>query len=250
MEYSEVLEDMIMRPWHAIIYGEEKERHQYLSALAQKYSFQMSEKRPVGIYIQDSGLEDSHNKDCETWRLSSFQRVYFEFLVAWNILDKLLKDLSSPALSPLEEEILESFHVSNIKSLEELKQELEKSKNMYKEEYYNYIKSGNIKENFQKEMQVEYIMLEYILRRLKDVLKQVSYFALFIDKQNDFGRLYTQVINTYIASRSTGYLVVNIGCNNGKDWKNYYALNGQIIENPHDYTDITMKEWVRKRENK
>ncbi len=47
MEYSEVLEDMIMRPWHAFIYGEEKERHKYLSALAQKYSFQMKEKRPV-----------------------------------------------------------------------------------------------------------------------------------------------------------------------------------------------------------
>lgn len=250
MDYSEVLEDMIMRPWHSFIYGEEKERHKYLSALTEKYSFQMLEKKPVGIYIQDNGLEDNYNKSCEIWKVHAFERTYFEFLVVWHILDKLLKDLSSHELVPLEEEILKSFRAFNIKYLEELKQELEKSKNIYKEEYYNYIKNGNTKENFQEQMKISFVMLKSILPKLKDALKQVSYFVLFIDKNREYGNMYTQVINSFIASRSTGYLVVNVGCNNIKDWKNYYALNGEIIENPHDYTDITMGEWIRKRKNK
>lgn len=247
MEYDTLLEEMIMRKWHKFIYGEEQQRNKYLKSLTEKYSFQTQEKQPVGIYIQEPSLEDCRNKECELWRVKAFQREYFGFLVAQNIMDKLLSNLSNKELLTLKEGILESFRAKKIESLQSLKLELEKSKNIYKEEYYNYIKSGNIREDFQNEMQIEFIDLNRVLQRLKEIMEYVSYFAVFIDKNSDYGVIYTQVINTFISLRSTGYLVMNIGCKNYNDWKCFYDATGDIIQSDHDFSNITMNKWIRER---
>ncbi len=102
-------------------------------------------------------------------------------------MDKLLNSLSNKELSPLKEGILESFRARKIGSLQTLKLELEKSKNIYKEEYYNYIRSGNINENFQDKIQIEFIDANRVLQRLKEMMEYVSYFAVFIDKNSEYG---------------------------------------------------------------
>lgn len=253
MEYHNNLKEILMRSNHKFIYGESEEREKYLKALAGEYCFQSEEIKPVGIYIKDSGLEPCHNKNCDIVATTAFNNRYFEILVAYEIINKLIEELPPNELEQKETEILSFFNMmvsrNKFKTLEELKQELLKTKEIYLEEYSNYIKTSE-DPNILNRLRIMMIMLDCMIRRLKSIVPTIKRINLFIDKDSDYSEAYTRVINFYINARSNSDLSINVGCNNWKDWPSYLDINGNFIQMPHDYQDIDMQDFALKREKK
>lgn len=252
MEYSNNLKEILMRSNHKFIYGESEEREKYLEALAKEYSFQSTVVKPVGIYIKDSGLEECHNKKCDVITISVFNSRYFEMVVAYEIINKLRNELPPKELEQKETEILRFFNMmvskNKFKSLEEVSQELLKTKEIYMEEYYHYIKSG-VNPNIMNRLRIMMIMLDSMIRTLKNIVPTIKRINLFIDKDSDYSTIYTRVINFYINARSNHDLSINVGCENFQDWVSFRDINGNIIQAMHDYQDVDMRDFalVRKK---
>lgn len=253
MEYSTNLKEVLMRSNHKFIYGESLEREKYLKALAKEFPFQSAEVKPVGIYIKDSGLEECHNKNCDYIAVSSFNSRYFEMVVAYEIINKLMNEMPPNELEKIGNELLSFFNINTMngkfKSLEELRQELLKTKEIYMEEYHHYIITGEA-HDFLNRLRIMMVMLDFMIIKLKFYIPTIKRINLFIDKDSDYSAIYTRVINFYINARSNCDLSINVGCENFQDWVSFRDINGNIIQAMHDYQDVDMRDFalVRKKE--
>lgn len=249
MEYSEYMNRRILEKRHAFIYGEMKERSAYLQYLA-KESFLEDGKMRIPIYTDFQGFKDTENKDCEKERLYSFQNSYFELYIISLMLDRLKAELKDEDRAKLESNLTQLFFEDSLISFDILSKELEIGMEAYKEFYDYYIKTGELKSNLFDQVKLDFVMLDLFLPDLKKIVPSLSDFILIVDKRADFSLIYTKVINTYVASRSNGYLNMKIGCENSEDWKNYSAINGELIEYVHDYNVFEMKDWQLTRTKK
>ena len=251
MEYNQVLEDIIMRPTHKFVYGSTEERSAYLKKLAAIYRFDSNDLAPVGVYIDDKGLEVCENKACDKDKIEFFNSRYFEINTMYHILDKLLKELPQDILRNITKDILRPFNYTaknSFSSLEELRDELLKVKQIYLKEYKHYIETGNLN-NFLDELRIFMVLIDLTLDDLKRVMLNLDYISLFIDKEHEYSTIYTQVINFYIGARSNGTLNINIGCNNPSEWPTLIDLNGNRVQYIHDFDIVHMKDFalVRKK---
>lgn len=253
MEYSNNLKEVLMRSNHKFIYGDALEREKYLKSLASEFSFQSEEVKPVSIYIKEPGLEACHNKACDIITVSSFNSRYFEMLVAYEIINKLMNELPPNELELKETEILSFFNMmvsrNKFKSLEEVRQELLKNKEIYIEEYSRYIITGK-DPKFLNDLRIMMVMLDFMIRRLKSIVPTIKRINLFIDKNGNYSEIYARVINFYINARSNSDLSINVGCDNYQDWPIYKDINGNFVQAMHDYQDVDMRDFalVRKKE--
>ncbi len=251
MEYNQVLEDIIMRPTHKFVYGSMEERSKYLKKLAAIYRFDSDELAPVGVYIDDKGLEACKNKACDKDKIEFFNSRYFEINTMYYILDKLIKELPKDILKNITKDILRPFNYTaknSFFSLEELRDELLKVKQIYLKEYKHYIETGNLN-NFLDELRIFMVLIDLTLDDLKRVMPNLAYISLFINKEYEYSTIYTQVINFYIGARSNGTLNINIGCNNPSEWPNLVDLNRNHIQYIHDFDIVHMKDFalIRKK---
>ena len=251
MKYNQVLEDIIMRPTHKFVYGSLEERSEYFKNLAAIYCFDNKEKAPVGVYIDDEGLETCRNKDCDKNKIEFFNSRYFEINTMYHILDKLIKELPKDILKKIAKDVLRPFNYTvknSFSSLEELRDELLKVKQIYLKEYKHYIETGNLN-NFLDELRIFMVLIDLTLDDLKRVMLNLDYISLFIDKEHEYSTIYTQVINFYIGARSNGTLNISIGCNNPSEWPTLIDLNGNRVQYIHDFDIVHMKDFalVRKK---
>lgn len=252
MKYNDVLKDIIMRPNHKFICGDRSDKNEYLKKLAQEFSFNNNLKSPVGVYINDTGLAKCTNASCDKVTLTSFNERYLEMVLAYEIIDKLTHELPQEAIEKVSLEILRHFNYGNkenkFSTLEELKQELLKTKNIYLEEYEHYIRTGQLND-FMNKLRIFMVLLEPMIRSMKNILPNLDCIHAFIDKNSKYSITYTQTINFYIGARSNGFLNINIGCDNFQDWETYYDINGNLIQAIHDFDYVDMREYklVRKR---
>ena len=252
MKYNQVLEDIIMRPTHKFVYGSLEERSEYFKNLAAIYCFDSKEKAPVGVYIDDEGLETCKNKDCDKNKIEFFNSRYFEINTMYHILDKLIKELPKDILKKIVKDVLRPFNYTvknTFSSLEELRDELLKVKKIYLKEYKHYIETGKLND-FIDELRVFMILIDLTLDNLKRVIPNLSYMSLLIKKEHDYSSIYTQVINFYIGARSNGTLNINIGCSNPSEWPTLIDLNGNCIQYIHDYDAVNMNDFILKRNSK
>ncbi|MGN1379804.1 MAG: hypothetical protein ACI4XR_05415 [Bacilli bacterium] len=244
-----LIEDIVMRPNHKFIYCEQTLRSKYLKYLTNKYSYTKDIVRPEAVYIQDNGLKTCQNEKCDVSVLSSFNSRYFEFTLIYAIIDKLCKELSEEDLLKVTPEILRPINCNSsyiFKSLDELKIELLKTKKIYQNEYDYYISTGQMND-FINDLKIFMIIVDIVIQKIKCVLPNIDNFQIFIDKICDYSFIYTEVINFYIGARSNSYLNINIGCNNIKDWKTSYDINGNIIQSIHDYDYVDLNKLMRKK---
>lgn len=249
MEYNQVLEDIIMRPTHKFVYGSEEERSKYLKKLAAIYCFNSKEKAPVGVYIDDEVLEICKNKDCDKNKIEFFNSRYFEINTMYHILDKLIKELPEDILKNIAKDILIPFNDTarnSFSSLEELRDELLKVKQIYLKEYKRYIETGKLN-YFIDELRVFMIFIDLTLDNLKRVMPNLDYISLLINKGHEYSTIYTQVINFYIGARSNGTLNINIGCNNSSEWPTLIDLNGNYVQCIHDFDIVQMEDYILER---
>jgi hypothetical protein len=244
MIYQEYLKEEIMGSRHAFIYGEKNERKACFESLAKEYSFDSLVKRPVGIYINDTGLADCNNLDCDAYIINIINSNYFEILVSLEIIDKLIKEVKSK--EEVEDSILKFFNLfamqNKLKSLTSLRDELLNTKMTFISEYNKYITTGEYKD-FQSKLNIFSIKLDLLIVRLKRYLPTLERINLLIDKEGDYSLIYTQVINFYLSARSNADLSIKVGCDGINDWSTYHDINGTFVQAMHDYDTIDMDEY-------
>lgn len=251
MEYNQILESIIMRPTHKFIYGSKENRSAYFKQLDETYKFSSDACLPVGVYINNSGLEICRNKLCDKEKIEFFNSRYFEINVMYHIIDKLIKELFDSSLQRLQEDILRPFNYCTkprFTTLEELRCELLKIRKIYTEEYNHYLKTG-ITTNFIDNLRIFIILIEQVLRNLKSLIPTIDYISLYLDKSDNYSLIYMQIINFYIGARSNGILNINVGCDSPGDWPTLIDINGNIIQNTHDFESIDMEKYalIRKK---
>lgn len=244
MEYNEFLQGMILENRHVFIYGNKDNRSQYLQDMA-RGKFVDYHGKKIPIYTTYNGFNDVFNENCEKFKLNIFQKNYFEIY----IVSLIIKKLKNEELNLLEQNISYLFHKKEINNLDILEEELEISLKNYQKIYDYYGRTGQINENLYEQIKIKYAILDRVLPRIKEVITNISDFVLIIDKISEFSKIYTQVINTYINARSNKYLNIKVGCENNKDWDNYYTINGNHINYMHDYNTVFMEDYslVRKK---
>lgn len=241
-QYSKHLKWKILESRHAFIIGEEKERIQYLKELT-SCSYLEEKRKTIPIYTDFKGFLEVENKDCERWRLDSFQNNYFTLYITSLMFERLKIELKEEELLILEANLKRLFHEKSITDFDTLKKELVISMKSYKELYEYYEKNGKPNPSIMADVKLLYVIFDILLPNIKMLIPSFSEFIVIINKISVFSKCYTSVINTYISSRSNGYLNIKVGCENHNDWENYYTVNDDIIQYIHDYDVVEMNEW-------
>ena len=128
-QYSKHLKWKILESRHAFIIGEE--RIQYLKELT-SCSYLEEERKTIPIYTDFKGFLEVENKDCERWRLDSFQNNYFTLYITSLMFERLKIELKEEELLILEANLKRLFHEKSITDFDTLKKELVISMKSYK----------------------------------------------------------------------------------------------------------------------
>ena len=243
MEYSEVLKQTLLRPKHYFLYGEAKERIKYLENLANQYQYDINNPQPMLIYTDYKGLPDCENPLCEQWQVGALQKYHFEIVLLSLIFKKIRRNVPKKEQEDLEKVLPELFGNEKMKSLEIVGNILKNTQVIYEEAYKYFIENAEIKVGLFEKIEYEEVILDFFLPDLKKYLPPVTDFTFLINKTGTFGRTYTSVINTYIASREHNCINIKVGCNDLRDWANYYSVNGEVIQDTHDYSCRTLEDW-------
>lgn len=77
------------------------------------------------------------------------------------------------------------------------------------------------------------------MRKFKTLINNSSYFALIIDQRENMPIVSQKAINGYVTRRITSYFSMKVACD-PNEWLTYYDLEGEMAEEPHDYTNIEL----------
>ena len=137
---------------------------------------------------------------------------------------------------------------NTIKSLESLKDCLFQAKDFYKNKYISLLTGTDFKENIDDLPISSIFMRERYIKELKKMINNSSYFAIIIDHNDTIPLVSIQAVNGYIGMRCTADISMKVACDPSK-WRSYYDLDGNIVEEPHDYStvelDQSLKEHVK-----
>lgn len=253
MEYSKNINEIIMRSRHKFVYGSAEEREAFFKKLTQEYAFSLTKEGPVGIYLKDDGLKDCYGNINRKLDSTSIIKRYFEALVAFNIIDNLLNSISRKDLGDKVLDLIYFFNLSNrycrFLSLEEIREELRREIEIYKESYDILLNTG-VYPNILKDVRLRYIMIDMLARRLKLILPNLERINLIIDKDSSYGKTYTKAINQYMNRRINEDISFTIGVKDFDDWPIYTDLRCEKIMFTHDYTIVKLDDFrlIRKME--
>jgi len=233
--------------WHQFIYGyNNEERHQFLKGLEQDYPIRVEEDVPMAIYLEEYGLPkiDLSLNDMERIQITGVSREYLNFLISHRILTRSKECLGIQELDRRMTELLSftnrcliSGATKSLQNITDLLIALEQSIDMYLKGYLNY-GEHSFKIN---DVAIPFIQIESFIRRVKQGLNNNSYFGIIIDKQHDISKYSTQAVNGLVGSRITSNLSIKIALTPG-DWDSYSYSQGQVIEDPHDYSTVQLDD--------
>lgn len=256
MNYDEYLQSRLMESRHDFIYAEQKqERQKFLKEMVSNYPVVLISLSPIGVYIDDKGLPKvtditDKSKDMDYITLSSFHSSYYGFLIISSIMETLSNQLSQDILNnPLLLRYFDRQRNEDFPSFKTFSDVLEALKQGQEHFYLNYIKyaeSGKCSSDFLTEVPLSFIISEMSIQAVKRYLNIDSYFALVFDIQNELSPISQQAINSYIGSRCNADMAIKIACSKD-DWCIYRDLNGNYIENIHDYGDFDINDYLKKR---
>lgn len=235
------MDRVIWNSWHKFVYYDDSDRNKILDYLS-KYKVNLDSKDPIVVYINDLGLPKINenvqiDKDIVLW----FHHRYYELLILLSIIDKLIDSIDIDILNSRFKRLF--YLLSNnvdINDVIELRNVLDKCKNIYKREYINYIENG-VFCNFYSSLEISNVIVDMIVPCIKKSIGLDKYFSLLIDGDNEISKYNQMCINNYIVSRCTSYLSINVLLSK-YEWKYYYSSNGQLIQNVHDYSEIDLRK--------
>lgn len=236
--------------WHQFIYGYNiEQRHQFLKELEQDYPIQIEENTPMAIYLEEYGLPkiDLKLNEMERIQISGVSREYLNFLIAHQVLTNSIECLGIQELDKRMTELLSFANrclingkATSLQNITDLLMVLEQSINMYLKGYLNY-NEHSFKIN---EVAIPFIQIDSFIRRVKQGLNNNSYFGIIIDKRHDISSFSPKAINGLIGSRITADLSMKVALEPG-GWDTYSYSDGQVIQDPHDYSTIQLDDSLK-----
>jgi len=234
------MDRVVWNSWHKFVYYDELDKVKILDELS-KYNAKLNSSEPIVVYICDGGLPNV-NEDIQVdrYRVEFFHYRYYELLIVLSIIDKLIESIDRDVLNSRFKRLFHLlFDNVDINDVIELRNILDKCKNIYKREYVNYINTG-ILGDFYSDLEISNVIIDMIIPCIKKSIGLEKYFSLFIDVDSNLSIFNEISINDYIGSRCTTYLSINMLISK-YDWKCYYSSNGQFIQNVHDYSEIDLR---------
>lgn len=248
--------EIIEQNRHQFIYGYNgDERRIFLKGIENDFPIKVNENIPMAIYLDEIYLPeiDLSNKDVDKFRMYSIGREQFNFVVAQNILSKILRKEENNFNEQSVEKFLSAINrlylnssCKNIETLDELLNGLKESQKFY-EEYYT---GHNLDIN---ELKIQFLDIAFFVRYIKKLLNNNSYFGIIVDHQREISLITKMAINALVASRINSDISMKVACEPG-EWRVYTDFNGEHIDSIHDYgivnLDNSEKEYTRKLKNK
>ena len=242
-----MLDRVVWESRHKFGYFDDDKINMFLDS-SLKYPAKLDCEEPIVVLVKDSGLPQ-YNKDLELdkYRIYSFHNSYYEFLIALNIVDTLVKNIDKDELNNRLKHVLRlysSFSSEEINNVDDLRTVLEDSMNIYRDGYIEYINIGNC--NFFHKLKLSLVMIDNFVMDIKKCIGLEKYFSFMYIPNNKLSKECEMAINNYIGSRCNGYLSMCILCGNS-EWDYYYDVNGQIIQGTHDYTEIMDYDYSKRK---
>lgn len=234
---------------HQFIYGIEQEKRDFfLKDLEERYPIQTNCKNPMAIHMKEYILNEdiTKNNEVDLRKLYIVARYHFDFCIIWNIIDTILKQKQLNILEDRMDRLFDFirrmslYEDLSINSLENLKFLLEESRDFYIEAYQKYLKGENFSLNINK-IEIPFIMSDWMIPRIKELLNNDSYFGIIIDKQENFSIGTTKAINNYLTNKKNRDIVLKIICKPNL-WDTYYDEKDRFAEHIQDYTTVNMND--------
>ena len=212
--------------------------------LEQEYPVELDSSVPIVIYEMDKGLPKVDTKlVLDKYIIKSFHERYYEILIFLSMIDSIANRIDHNELNIRLKRLFKLVSYSSNKEIRDvntLRSMLIDSKNIYKDAYLEYMCSGNC--DFYNKLPIKFILIDGLVSNLKKAIGLEKYFSFMLELTEDISIYTCMAINDYIASRCNGYLSMNILLSSDRDWKYYYANNGQFIQGIHDYTEVDFRK--------
>lgn len=244
-----MINSVVLESWHKFVYYDDSSKNKIYSLIG-NYPVKVNSSTPIVVYINDEGLpKPSSDISLDNYRIEIFHQRYYEILILLSIVDRLICEIDRDTLNNRFKRVFRLLSLNNEKEIDdicELGDILEKTKNIYKKEYINYINTG-VLGNFYNDLEIPFVVIDSIISSIKKSIGLEKHFSLLIDIDSDLSIFNQRTINDYIASRCTSYLTINVLLNK-YNWKCFYNNSGLLIENIHDYIDVDLREnYIKKR---
>lgn len=216
---------------HQFIYGSNKDIIELLNS--ENLSF---------CYINSLNLPDlDKNNNVDKIMMKAISREYLNFIVVYELVNKLNNySLTDNQLNIL----LSSFGcIDNINSLKQLLVLLEQSKDFYKNNYISLCAGNQINCDINS-LSIPFVDLVMFVKDYKKIINYNSYICIFFNETLT-SRLLKQAINSLIYSRINTDVSVKVICDSNK-WDVYYDLDGNMLENMHDYGIVQLDNGYQK----
>ena len=243
-----MLDRVIWESRHKFVYYD-NESIDSLRKLDGEYIAKIDSEEPIVVYVQDSGLPKLDLKFVLSRDIVRiFHEHYYQLLIFSEIINSITNKIDNEELN---DRLMRVFRLCScmgkvkISDIDTLKRLVFESKEIYKESYFDFMKTG--KTDFYDRVPIPFVMIDNVIMALKEAIGLKKQFCIMLDLGDDTSIYTCMTINSYIASRCNGYLSMNVLLSNENNWKSYYANNGQFIQETHDYTEIDFRS-VKKRE--
>lgn len=230
---------------HQFIYGKKDlQQNSNLKNMELNYPVFVDRNEPMAVYVEDFSLPNiSKTAEVDRILVERIAREYLNFTIATSIMERLLKNIDHSLLKKKEGKFIDKINklyineeCNKVSSLEEVLQVLSSMKKFYKDLYIEYLQSGKLEINVLK-LPIAFLMIDFFVRDVKKMLNSDSYFALIFNVENDMAVISQQAINNLISSRINSDMSIKVVCEQDA-WKSYYNMQGQIVENVHDYGTV------------
>lgn len=221
-------------------------RNSLIEYLQTNYPVVNNTSKPMSILIQDIVLNnnDTYNKQ-DLLLLKSITREYLSFQILYNILTNIESNLDIEYLNGRIINLVKSIDImyrgdgfDRISDFNELLYLLNIAIDFYKDYYNDLINNGYTEMDIDT-LKIPFIDLLEVVKMIKQMICNSSYFGIFIEN-NNIPKLLKQEINSLINSRINKDISMKILCPND-NWGIYYDNNGEIIQNIHDYKVLQLK---------
>lgn len=244
------MDRVVWDSWHKFVYYDD-ESIEKLKSLEGYYLPKINSDEPIVIYEIDNGLPklDTTLK-LDSYRIGFIYEHYYQIVIFLAIIDRIANHIEHNELNMRLKHLFKLFSCvgkEEINDIDVLRKLLIDSKNMYKDGYIEYMKTG--KTTFYNEIPIQFIMIDNMIPNLKQAIGLNKYFSFMLELTGDIDKYTCKAINDYIASRCTGYLSMNVLLSDDSKWKCWYANNGQFIQETHDYSEKDFRKHKTRSRN-
>ena len=168
----------------------------------------------------------------------------FSFIVASKLLKKIIESNITNLNERFSNLLQNNYLEEEITSVEELYEEINKSKEFFCENLIKYSTEDNVEVDITK-IRIKFLELVSFVKHIKEALGINSYISLVFDNDNDISVAFQYMIMNLMASRINGDISVKV-VTEPDAWDTFITSNGVFVEYIHDYGIIELDKDIKK----